>query len=653
MYIPLIFLLAFSPLIEGGTTYLPVAIISLTTILACIYWLRQSLLNGEFLIPRTRLHTPILIFLSLSLFTTLWSPYKNMSLRWLIIVITYSLIFYLALYALRSIGRIRLIIFSVLILGAFQSAIGIIQYLWFNTERVHATFFNPNFLSGYLAAISPLCLGLLLSKKRGSEADNNFDIKGLKIVLSLTLLLLITAIFLTQSRGGAASLFIGASFVLWHKFRKRVLLILLPLILFILLIPNPVLQRIKNVSASDIYAYSRIEIWKSSLPRIIEHPIGYGLGIYKYTSQYYAFPVEEAIARYGKKAETAHNEYLQIAVELGIIGFITFLWGIFLVLKEGKSAIGILKVNNSGFLEGSVSGLLGGTIGILSHSLVDSNLHEPSIVILLITFVSTIIALNRIYGGDKEEIHKIEKKGGVFYDASLILISLLLTVIIIRPCIAYYTYSYGDKNLKKGDLNKAAGLFRWAIFFDPGNTTYHSSLSASTFYKFKEDRDPTLINEAISELNYAMKLNPIDAVIPNRLALVYHYLAVSANNPTEKEKLLREAEKKYKKSIQLSPFYANNYAQIGEIYLALGDKSQAKKEFAKALELEPRFLPARYKLALIYQEEGQIESAEAEYHTIIEIKEKYANKAEHTMEKQYLDVDIADVKNRLALLRVK
>lgn len=649
----LVSLILFSPLIEGGTTYLPVTVISLTATLSSIYWFKLSLFKREFIVPETRLHVPILIFLVLSILTTILSPYKNMSIRWLMIIIMYSLIFYLTLYSVRSTTNLKFIIFSILAMGLFQSAISIIQYFWFGIERVSGTFFNPNFLAGYLAAISSLCLGLVLNKRDKPEIDNYFGIKGAKIILSLILLLIILAILLTRSRGGVFSFFIGTSFVLWYKFRKKAILILLSLILFLLLLPNPFLQRAKSINILDIYAYSRIDIWRSSIPRIIENPIGYGLGIYKYTSQQYAFPVEDAMVRYGKRAETAHNEYLQIAVELGIIGLLTFLWGIFLVLKEGRSALQILKVNNSGPLEGGVTGLLGGIIGILSHSLVDSNLHQPSIVILLISFVGMIIAVNRIYRGHEEKVFIIKPKRGRFYNASLILIALLLATIIIRPCIAYYTYSYGDDNSKKGDLNTATELYRWAILFDPGNAGYHYSLSAAVFHKFQKSRDPKLITEAISELNYAMQLNPIDALFLNRLGYVYQYLAAITQDVDQKDKLFVEAQKNYMKAIQLDPFYVPNYARLGDIYLTLGDRKQAKKEFLKALALEPRFLPARYHLAIIYQQEGQTESAEREYSNIIEIKEKYSNKVQYIMEKQFLDVDIADVKKRLDLLMAK
>jgi O-antigen ligase len=49
-----------------------------------------------------------------------------------------------------------------------------------------------------------------------------------------------------------------------------------------------------------------------------EYPFGLGLGLYQYAYPHYAFPVEGQIARYGRVAQTPHNEYLQMGVELGV-----------------------------------------------------------------------------------------------------------------------------------------------------------------------------------------------------------------------------------------------------------------------------------------------------------------------------------------------
>ncbi len=642
VHIPVIFLLVFSPLIEGGTTYLPVAIISLTTSFIGAYWIRQSFINGRFIFPGTKFTAPILVFLFLSILTTLWSPYKNISIRWLMLIAAYIILFYLTLYSINSVARIRSIFNLLLIMGTFQSVLGIIQYLWFGSNRATGTFFNPNFLAGYLSATFLLGLGLFL---------NNREDRRLKIILTFSLPLMLIALFFTQSRGGFFSLFIGLFFVLFYCLKKKGVLIYLIILLSIILMPNPFIQRLKALNTSDSYAYSRIQIWRSSLPRIIESPLGVGLGIYKYTSQRYSFPIEEAVARYAKKAETAHNEYLQIAVELGVLGFLTFLWGITLLVKEGLSIVRSLKTDRSNQSTGGAIGLLGGVIAIFSHGLVDSNLHEPSIVILLITLTGIIIAINKTYNTDRDQVFIIKKIKGKFYDISFIIIVILLSILTIRPCMAYYAHSYGEEYMKKADLNKAAELFRWAILFDPGNTSYHYSLSAATFNKFQKDKDPSLIDETISEINYAMKLNPINTLFPSRLAFVYQYLGMTSKDSLAKERLLIEAEKNYKISIGLAPFYAPNYAGLAEIYLVLGDKEQAKMELMKAIDFEPRFLPARYQLAVIYQGEGKIELAEAEYRAIIEIKETYASKVQHVMEEEYLGVDIADVKKRLGLLK--
>lgn len=50
--------------------------------------------------------------------------------------------------------------------------------------------------------------------------------------------------------------------------------------------------------------------------------------MYQYSSFQYRFPSDNAIVRYVKRAESAHNEYLQIEVELRLGGLVLFLLGL-------------------------------------------------------------------------------------------------------------------------------------------------------------------------------------------------------------------------------------------------------------------------------------------------------------------------------------
>jgi O-antigen ligase len=69
----------------------------------------------------------------------------------------------------------------------------------------------------------------------------------------------------------------------------------------------------------DPYNYARTEIWRSSLHVIARNPIlGVGFGQFFHISKRYTLPVEGTVARYLKRAQMAHNEYLQHMAEQGV-----------------------------------------------------------------------------------------------------------------------------------------------------------------------------------------------------------------------------------------------------------------------------------------------------------------------------------------------
>ena len=69
----------------------------------------------------------------------------------------------------------------------------------------------------------------------------------------------------------------------------------------------------------DPYNYARTQVWMSSLRIIAEKPLlGSGFGEYYNVSKRFAFPVEGLVARYLKRAQIAHSEYLQYAAETGV-----------------------------------------------------------------------------------------------------------------------------------------------------------------------------------------------------------------------------------------------------------------------------------------------------------------------------------------------
>src|SRR5437899_9139271 len=87
IYSPLVVLgglTIFAPLIDGGTTHLPVLVIRLTLLLTATVWIITSMKSGWVTVPASCLAVPLAIFLVWATLSIVWSPYRAISLQWLL-----------------------------------------------------------------------------------------------------------------------------------------------------------------------------------------------------------------------------------------------------------------------------------------------------------------------------------------------------------------------------------------------------------------------------------------------------------------------------------------------------------------------------------------------------------------------------------------
>src|SRR5206468_5575631 len=135
--------------------------------------------------------------------------------------------------------------------------------------------------------------------------------------------LLLFGIVQTASRGAAlavAGIAVVAAVRAGSRIPRYVWLAAGLLGLIVIVISSPLLvQKFVDRGETDPYNYARTLVWKSALQVTAQHPLlGIGLGEYFHVSKRFAFPVEGVVARYLKRAQIAHSEYLQYAAETGI-----------------------------------------------------------------------------------------------------------------------------------------------------------------------------------------------------------------------------------------------------------------------------------------------------------------------------------------------
>lgn len=130
-------------------------------------------------------------------------------------------------------------------------------------------------------------------------------------------------------------------------------------------------------------------MWTNSWKVFMKHPvIGNGLNTFY---RHYA-NVREDEYKY-KKGSYAHNCYLQMAAETGIVGLTSFLvlLGVFFITSIKR----ISQLGNN-FYAALTTGLLAGIFAFLVHSSTDTNLYSLNLAALFWFSLGLVTAILRI-----------------------------------------------------------------------------------------------------------------------------------------------------------------------------------------------------------------------------------------------------------------
>ena len=622
---------AFAPLIEGGTTHYPVMVIRLLLLSAFSVWLVHRLKVGSLVLYRMCLPALVVAFIGLAGLSLLWSPYTNVSLQWLVSLCTYAIFFFILLYGVKSIGQVRVLVMLLLGMGLFEGGVGIVQYVCLGEPRAKGTFFNPNFFATYEVVTLALAFGLLSYQRLN---DLNWTDKAFLGCTSATAFL---AFVMAQSRGAVLALLIMAIPLGIYRFGKMALVFLLVLVLGGVVLPNPIKQRVLDVSAHDPYAYTRFEIWGNSIHRVADRPWGTGLGMYKYSSFQYRFPIENSIVQYGKRAESAHNEYLQIAVELGVGGLALFLLGIGV---WGWGAKDVMAGALPSWEKGAVVGLSGGVLAILVHAAVDSVFHEPALVLLLILCGSLVLVVKRLDSPDRVPAWNIPFPYHPVRVAVVWLMAAASAFLIIQPAAAWFAHEQGNIASQSGQSDRAWEWYRRATFIDPGTTAYHDAAARMNVMRFYASGDPQWLIQAVEEITICQELNPLDGRVPFRLGMLYLLLAERVTADEQRGNLVARAAASYEVAIKVDPFSPFNYLELGKIRWRQGETENAQALLMKAITYEPNFLPARVLLAKLASQIGKTDIAQSQYAAIENVQERYKGRTVSPLEHRFLDVNL-------------
>jgi O-antigen ligase len=309
----------------------------------------------------------------------------------------YILLFFLALESFRTEDHLKQLVWFVLSLGFAVSLFAIVQHFTFNGKLFwfvsvpdgaapFGPFVNTNHFAGFVELIAPLGVALLLFPSRRRQREN-------VIFLLLFTIIPAGAVVLSASRGGIVGLLLELALLLFlsraHQIGRKQLLgaagiaVLAGSFTFWLGVSAAV-QRFEQLTRGGIARELRVSMYEDTWRIFADHPwVGTGLGTLVAVYPQYASFYD------GRTVDHAHNDYLELLADTGLMGGLCGLCFIALLLWQGLRR---LESAEWGSARSIRAGSLVACAGLLIHSLVDFNLHIPSNALLFLLSAATATA---------------------------------------------------------------------------------------------------------------------------------------------------------------------------------------------------------------------------------------------------------------------
>jgi len=323
------------------------------------------------------LYPPMLAFAAVAAAQVVFNltAYRYATLLVCLQYVAYGALLFVATQIAGDAGSAKNLFLTFACFGSAVALFAICQYLsgtsnfyWLRSSgngRIFGPYFNRNHYAGLMEMLTPL--GLVLSLSRLVHG-------GQRILAAFAAIIMAGSIVLTLSRGGVISLVAELMILFWitsrvqkgSLIRNRMLLLVVSTLAFLAFVGSSTTWS----HLGDLQESFRWDVLKDSLRMFAHKPIlGWGLGTFEtvypaYRSFYTTLYVN-----------AAHNDYVQVLVETGILGFACVLWFISVLYRNGAKDFRHWNQSWRGVLR--LSALVACT-GLLVHSVLDFNLQVPA-----------------------------------------------------------------------------------------------------------------------------------------------------------------------------------------------------------------------------------------------------------------------------------
>lgn len=437
VFVVLCVMAVFAVLVYGAVDPLATGILSVGTLIVVVLWTADAWRSGEFRYSTEKLQWPIvgLIFVGLIQLLPLGdaTAYKEVlgipsssslsldpyATRMFIIRLFLLLIFLAAgLTFIDRTGRVKKLLIVLIIFGTLMGFFGILQKLadpgaiYGLRETPQAIPFGPYVNQHHFASL----MVMLSAPVIGLLAAGSLKREYLPLLWIAAAMMAIAIVF-SGSRGGILSYAVMTGIILFVAGRHKavsevsrdgnagklrslaakfggIAIIVLALggVVFLLGAGESLLRGI-GFSASDDVSSGRFHFWSVAVQIFLSHPV-IGAGLDAFGVAFTQFDTRNGLFR----VEQAHNEYLQMLADGGILGFAFVAAFIFLLIKRGLANVAAAK-NRIDL--GVRLGAFAGCVAVLIHSFFDFPLrtHANAYIFLLLV----VVALTNVEFGEARD----------------------------------------------------------------------------------------------------------------------------------------------------------------------------------------------------------------------------------------------------------
>ncbi len=543
-------------------------------------------------------------------------------------------------------------------------------------DRVFGTFVLPNSLAGFLVLVTPACLGLLFDTAAGRRRTA----RGPLIWRGAFVLLMLLALYFTKSKGGwlAFMVAIGA-FALWAfggaLWRRRTQMISGLLGLFIvwgMAQASGLLPPLRDYPGSLAVRYG---YWRAAATIVERHPF-VGVGLDNFTD-FYAATKRAA----DQEARRAHNDYIQMAAETGLIGLSMYIafWIAFwrrVAVRKGEPVLPesearpppggtLAAVILSAALVG-IEVLYGGTF--LSSGGIAGLSWPVTLFVACLAFLVLNVLRADVRGPVRGSYATVGIGCGLVgflahslvdfdhYVAGTFATAWIMMGLLLSSCLSEETEQFAMDRPIRPLLRPVIALAAVGIAFF---LAYGFVLPASEAHERKERAtDLTTVipfEKRQDELEKAIKKNPWDAQLHALLSDLFLGQWRQGRVTTDKGiSAFSQAVVHARQAVELNPVRSEYYRRLGRLYELRwvgngpsSDYQEALEAYLKAEELFPSHPDNALNLARLYDQAGRYDVALGKY-----IRARLLSEEQYHIPRKFDRGELKELNARIEALQV-